>query len=189
MTSRCPRYSAWNIETHTLEGVGLVENATDCELATVGLRTIPELHGAARYAVEMPLVIPPMDIPVIEAHEIPEVEAALTSAIRELESVRSNVLASRKTMEIDTLLHVSNRLPSQEAPLHWYETAAIAVGTTLVIVVVYMTIRRAPRCFAKRHPEERTKDQEAIPLQELTTNTVNTEKKQESTVYTYAVTG
>jgi hypothetical protein len=52
-----------------------------------------------------------MDIHVIEVHEIPEVEAALTSGFRELESVRSNVLASRKTMEVDTQLHVSNPLP------------------------------------------------------------------------------
>jgi hypothetical protein len=65
------------------------ENATDCELATEGSRTIPELHGAARYTVEMPMVIPPMDIPVIEAHKIPEIKAALTLGIRELESVRA----------------------------------------------------------------------------------------------------
>jgi hypothetical protein len=130
-----------------------------------------------------------MDIPVLEAHEIPEVEAAITPGIREPESVRSNVLASRKTMEVDTLLHVSNRLPRQEAASHWYETAAIAVGTTLGIAAVYLTIRRAPRCLAKRHPEERTKDQEAIPLQDLTMNTVNTEPKQESTMYMYAATG
>jgi hypothetical protein len=57
MTSRFPRDSAWNIETQTLEGVGLVENATNCELATEGSLTIPELHGTARYTVEMPMVI------------------------------------------------------------------------------------------------------------------------------------
>jgi hypothetical protein len=183
MTSRCPRDSAWNIETHTLEGVRLVENATDCELTTEGLRTIPELHGAARYTVEMPLVIPPMDIPVLEAHEITEVAAALSPGIGELESVRSNVLASRKTMEVDTLLYVSNRLPTQEAASHWYETTAIAVGTTLGIVAVYLPIRRAPRSLAKRLPEERTKDQEAIPLQELTTQTVNTAETREYRVH------
>jgi hypothetical protein len=82
MTSRCPQDSVWNVGSYTLEGAGLVENATECELATDGIRTIPELHGAARYTVEMPLVLPPMDIPVIGAHELPNVKKALTSGIR-----------------------------------------------------------------------------------------------------------
>jgi hypothetical protein len=97
----------------------------------------------------MPMVIPPMDINLIEAHELPEVKAALTSGIRELESVRDSVMASHKTMEVDTLLHVSNRLPRLEAATRWYGTAAIAVGTMLAIVAVYLTTRRALRCFAK----------------------------------------
>jgi hypothetical protein len=84
MTSRCPQDSAWNIGSYTLEGAGLVENATECKLTTEGLQTIPELQGAARYTVEMPLVLPPMDIPVNGAHEIPDVKEALTSGIKAL---------------------------------------------------------------------------------------------------------
>jgi hypothetical protein len=130
-----------------------------------------------------------MDIPVIEAHEIPKVKAAHTSGIRELESVMDSVLASQKTMEVDTLLHVSNCLPRLKAAPRWYGIAAIAVGTTLAIVAVYLTARRAHRCSAKRHPGERTQDQDAVLLREITTNTGNVEQRQESTVYTYAATG
>jgi hypothetical protein len=189
VTSRCPRDSVWNIEVHTLEVVGLVESATDCELATEGSRTIPELHGTARYTAEMPMVLPPVDIPVIGSHEMPEVKAALTSGIRELESVRDSVMTSRKTMEVDTLLHVSNRLPRLETAPRWYGTAAIAVGTTLAMVTVYLVARRAHRRFAKRPPGGRTQDRNAVPLREVTTDTENVEQRQEGTVYTYAATG
>jgi hypothetical protein len=98
-------------------------------------------------------------------------------------------MASHKTMEVDTLLLVSNRLPRQEAAPRWYGTTAIAVGTTLAIVAVYLTASRALRSFAKRHPGERTQDQDAVPLREITTNAGNMEQRQESTVYTYAATG
>jgi hypothetical protein len=59
----------------------------------------------------------------------------------------------------------------------------------LAIVAVYLTTRRALRCFAKWHPGERTQDQNAVPLREITTNTGNVEQRQERTVYTYAATG
>jgi hypothetical protein len=81
----------WSIGTQTLEGPGLIENATDRELTSDGLHTIPELHGAARYDMETALIFPPMDVPIIDAHELPDVKAALTSVIGKLEQIRDRV--------------------------------------------------------------------------------------------------
>jgi hypothetical protein len=189
LTSRCPQGNTWSIGTQTLEGAGLVENATDCELTTDGLRTIPELNGAARYKVEMPLIFPPMDVPIIEAHELPDIKAALTSGSGELERIRYKAQASQKTLEVDTLMHMSNRLLTQPVTSHWHTTAAAAIGSLLVIVILYLVIREAPKCPVKRHPLKRPENREAILLQEITATYTNTEPQQDSTVYTYTATG
>jgi hypothetical protein len=56
LTIRCSQGSTWRVETQTLKGAGFVGNATECELTTNKLRTIPELHGGTRFDMETPLV-------------------------------------------------------------------------------------------------------------------------------------
>jgi hypothetical protein len=104
LTIICLQGSTWGVETQTLEGAGFIENATDCELTT------DELHGATRFNMETPLIYAPLDIPIINSHELPGVKAALTSGLSELEQITDSVQASRKTWEVDTLMRVSNKL-------------------------------------------------------------------------------
>jgi hypothetical protein len=66
LTSRCPQGDTWNIQTQTLGGAGIIENATNCELTTDGLRTIAELHGSARFSGDTPPLFPPLDVPISE---------------------------------------------------------------------------------------------------------------------------
>jgi hypothetical protein len=113
LTIRWPQGSTWGVETRTLEGAGFIENATDCELTTNELRTIPELHGATRFIMETPLVYAPLDVPIINSHELPDFKAALTSGISELERIKDRIQASRKTLKVDTLMHVANTLQPQ----------------------------------------------------------------------------
>jgi hypothetical protein len=188
LTSRCPRVNTWSIGTQTLEGAGLVENATECELTTDGLRTIPELHGAARFNMKTPVIFPPLDVPIIDAHELPDVKAALTSGIGELERLRDNVQASQKTLEVDTLMHVSNKLQLQTVTSYWPTTAAATIGSLLVIVILCLVIREAPRCPVRRRPSKQPETRDAILLQEIAVNNTSDEPQQDSTVYTYTAT-
>jgi hypothetical protein len=116
-----------------------------------------------------------MDVPIIETHELPDIKAALTSGIGELQRIRDSAQAFQKTLEVDTLMHVSNRLPSQTVTSQWHTTAAVAIGSVLVIVILYLAIREAPRCSAKHHSLERPENREAIPLQGITVNNTNAE--------------
>jgi hypothetical protein len=119
-----------------------------------------------------------MDVPIIEAHELPDIKAALTSGIGDLERMRDSAQASRKNLEVDTLLHVSNSLPTQTVTSHWHTTAATAIGSLLVIVILYLALREAPKCSAKHHPLKQPETREGIPLQEIAVNSTGIEPQQ-----------
>jgi hypothetical protein len=87
-TIRCPRDNTWVTHTRTLFGAGLFHNATRCAITSGEIRTLPELHGVAHANIDAPAVYVPDSLPVLSAHELPRVEAALASEVNELDSSR-----------------------------------------------------------------------------------------------------
>jgi hypothetical protein len=104
--------------------------------------------------MKTPLVYAPLDIPLLNSSELPDVKAALTSCISELERIKDRIQASRKTLEVDTMLHVANTLQPPTIALHWPTTKAATIGCLLVIVIMYLVIREAPKCSVKRRPSK-----------------------------------
>jgi hypothetical protein len=138
LTIRCTHGNTWKVETRTLSGAGLIENATASEITTSEFRTIPELHGATHVNMETPLVYAPKDIPILNSHELPDVKVALSSGINELERIRDHFQTSQKILDVDTLLHVKNTVQPQTTASHWPVIAAATLGTLMTVLILYL---------------------------------------------------
>jgi hypothetical protein len=114
------------------------------------------------------------------------VKAALTSDISELERLKDRIQASQKTLEVDTLLHVANTLQPPTIASHWPTTTAAAIGPLLMVVILYLVIRKAPKCPVKRRSSKQPELRDAIPLQKIAVDNTSAEPQCENTVYTYA---
>jgi hypothetical protein len=187
LTIRCPQGSTWGVETQTLEGSGLIENVTACEITTSELRTIPELHGATHVNMETPLVYAPQNIPILSSHELPDVKAALSSGISELEQIKDRLQMSQKILEVDTLLHVKNMLQPPTTVSHWSTITAASLGTLMMILILYLMIKKALKCPVKRRSPKQPEPHGSIPLQEIAVDNTSAEPQCENTVYTYAL--
>jgi hypothetical protein len=100
--------------------------------------------------METPLVYEPLEIPIINPHELPDVRAVLTSGIIEQERIKDRIKVSLKTLDVDTLLHVVNRLQPPTTNPHWSNTT----GSLLMIVILYLVLREAPKCPVQRRPSK-----------------------------------
>jgi len=112
---RCPRGNVWVTRTRTLSGAGLIHNATRCSINSGEIRTLPELHGVAHANLYAPSVYMPDSSPILSRHELPHVEAALTSEVNELNQLKDRLAAAQKSLDVDTLVH-TRRLPFSEKP-------------------------------------------------------------------------
>jgi hypothetical protein len=56
-----------------------------------------------------------------------------------------------------------------------------------MVVILYLAIRKAPKCPVKRRPSKQPELRDAIPLQEITVDNASAEPQSENTAYTYAL--
>jgi len=130
VTIRCPRDNVWVTRTPTLSGAGLIHNASRFSITSGEMRTLPELHGVAHTNLNAPSVYVTDSSPILSRHELPRVEAALTSEVNELDQLKDRLAAAQKSLDVDTLVHIQKATPQRETLPRWHLVIA-AVSCTL----------------------------------------------------------
>ena len=129
MTIRCPRDNVWVTRTRTLSGAGLIHKATRCSITFGEIRTLPELHGVAHANLYAPSVYVPDSSSILSRHELPRVEAALTSEVNELDQLKGHLAEAQKSFDVHTGAYQKTTLQRETLP-HWHLFIA-AVSCTL----------------------------------------------------------
>jgi hypothetical protein len=67
-------------------------------------------------------------------HELPRVEAALTSEVNALDQLKDRLVAAQNSLDVDTLVHIQKTTLQRETLPHWHLLIA-AVSCTLTVLL------------------------------------------------------
>jgi hypothetical protein len=197
VTFRCPRDNAWVTHTRTLSGAGFIHNATRCAIISGEISTHPGLHGVARANIDAPAVYVPYSLPVLSAHELRRVVAALTSEVDTKDQLKDRLAVVQKSLDVDTVVHTQKATFPQETRPHWHFILATASCMKTVLLVLGILLRsRVQRAASRRSntdelPEEVSPrpSTHPVPASEIPTTTVYSEPQFENVNFTtYALT-
>ena len=146
VTIRCPRDNVWVTRTRTLSGADLIHNATQCSITSGEIRTLPELHGVAHTNLNAPSVYVPDWSPILSRHELPRVEAALTSEVNELDQLKDRLAAAQKSLDVDTLVYIQKATPQRETLPRWHLLIAAVSCTFTVLLALGIFLRSKFQC-------------------------------------------
>jgi hypothetical protein len=163
VTIRCPRDNVWVTHTRTLSGAGLIHNATRCSITSGEIRTLPELHGVAHANLDAPSVYVPDSVPILSRHELPRVEAALTSEVNELDQLKDRLATAQKSLEVDTLVHIQKTTLPQGTRPHWHLTLAAVSCTVTVLLALGIFLRSKFQCATSSCLRTDTSPEDATP--------------------------
>ena len=146
VTIRCPRDNVWVTRTPTLSGAGLIHNATWCSITSGEIRTLPELRGVAHTNLNAPSVYVTDSSPILSRHELPRVEAALTSEVNELDQLKDRLAAAQKSLDVDNLVHIQKATPQRETLPRWHLLIAAVSCTFTVLLALGIFLRSKFQC-------------------------------------------
>jgi len=66
---------------------------------------LPELHGASHATFDTPHMFVPDKASIITDHEVRLLDEITTAPVKQLNAVKSQVMASQQTLDVDSLLH------------------------------------------------------------------------------------
>jgi len=102
---RCLNNNKWTTSTETLSGAGFLNNVTGCSILTNEIYTLPELHGDSHTTFDTSHMFVPDKASIITDHEVRLLDEIMTAPVKQLNAVKSQVMASQQTMDFDSLLH------------------------------------------------------------------------------------
>ena len=138
---RCPQDHCCPSRTVSLDGSGLIHNASTCHIATQELRTLPILSKAAELPLDTPQLFLPDSIPVVEGRELFKIEEAMSPETSGLDFVKERLATPRQSYDIDTLLHVHQKSVHAAQDSHWLWLVTIAACSVTAIVLLYFLLR------------------------------------------------
>jgi hypothetical protein len=100
----------------------------------VEIWTLPELRGVAHANLDAPSVYVRNSFPILSRHELPCVEAALTSEVNELDQLKDRLATAQKYFDVNTLMHIQKTTLQRETRPHCHLILA-AVSCTLTILL------------------------------------------------------
>jgi hypothetical protein len=196
VTIRCPRYNIWVTHTRTLSSAGLIHKATRCSITSGKIRTLPELSGVANTNLDAPSVYVPDSFPILSRHQLPRVEAALTSEVNEVDQLKGRLATAQKSLDVDTLVHIQKTTLQQETLPHWHLTLAAVSCISTVLLTLCIFLRSKFLCATSRcsrtdkSPEDATprSPTHPVPASENPTTTAYSEPHFDSVTFaTYAL--
>jgi len=146
VTIRCPRDHVWVTRTITLSGAGLIHNATTCSITSGEIRTLPELRGVTHANLDAPSVYEPDNFPILSRHELPRVEAALTSEVNELDQLKDRLATAQKSLDVNTLVHIQKTTFPQGTLPQWHLIIAAFSCTFTGMLILYVSLRSKLQC-------------------------------------------
>jgi hypothetical protein len=119
----------------TLEGNGIILNASRCLLTANKFQTLPELLGNAQATLDKTSPYVPNHVATISKQELRTLQAAVPPDVEQLEYVQSRMATPHQTIDLDSLLHTSRALNHHEHRTDWYLTA-LAIPCTLSVITI-----------------------------------------------------
>jgi hypothetical protein len=159
--------------------------------------THPELHGVARANFDAPALYVPDSLPVLSAHELPRVVAAIISEVDTLDQLKDRLAVAQKSVDVDTLVHIQKATFPQETRPLWHLILATASCMITVLLVLGIVLGSRVQCAASRpsHTDEPLEEAisgpstHPVPASEIPTTTVYSEPQFENVTFTtYALT-
>ena len=103
----------------SLYGSGLIHTATGCRISSDEVQAFPDLLGMTQAKFDAPKVYLPENVSVITDYEIKQLQDVPQSQLQELDNIRSRVMAHRKALHDDSLLHIKRTSSLQETRTNW----------------------------------------------------------------------
>jgi len=143
--------------------------------------------------LESPSIYMPDPSPELTASEKPHIKAALPASITEIDNIKSRVDAPRRSLDVDTLLHVRHVTLQQEKQTRWHLVMTIITCTITFFLIIYFSFHLKlhhimSRCSCKNTPPEPGNTTSPlspnVPTSEYTKATTEMELHQESVTFT-----
>jgi hypothetical protein len=150
VTIRCPQENGWFSRTVSLEGSGLIHNASACHIASQEIRTLPVLSRTAEHPLDAPPVFLPDNFPAVASHEVAKIEAAMFPETAGLDYVKERLVTPRQTFDVDTLLHVHQKSVHTSQETHWLRLATMTAGATTILLLLFLLFRTYARTLFSR---------------------------------------
>ena len=103
ITARCSESNKQPTRTLSLHGTGLIHHAASCHFSSSELHSLPELHGTMQTELDAPNFYLPGRVSVITEREAQQLETAIPTDVKRLDSISMQVLAQRQTYDVDNL--------------------------------------------------------------------------------------
>jgi hypothetical protein len=81
----------------------------------------------------------PDESPDLTVLEMPHIKSALPTSIAEMDNIKSQVGATRQSLDVDTLFHVRRISLQQEKQTHWHLIMAITSCTITFFLIIYFS--------------------------------------------------
>jgi hypothetical protein len=118
-----------------------------------------------RSAISSTHIYVPDKISVVADHEIPQIKKLLPAEVKQLEDVKSKVMAPSQCFDVDSLFHIKQATLHQTRQTYWQPIAISAVCVIVIFGILYLSLKSfihniAIRCFSSHTvPESTTAEQ------------------------------
>jgi hypothetical protein len=105
----------------------------------------------------------PDNFPILSRHELPRVEAALTSEVNELDQLKDRLATAQKSLDVDTLVHIQKTKFPQETLPHWHLIFAAVSCTFTILLILYVSLRSKLQCSTSYCLRTDKSPEDAVP--------------------------
>jgi hypothetical protein len=120
----------------TLFENGVITKATRCYFSTNEMHTLPELHETSGASLNTPHLYVPEKISIVTSHETHILDKLSPEWTQNLNDVKSRIMASPRTLDVDSILHVHHTSLQRERQSYWHLIIVTTVCTAKIIGIL-----------------------------------------------------
>jgi len=136
-TLRCYANNTSTTSTRTLQGNGIIFDASACLLTTDQIQTPPEILGTAQFTLDATGIYVPDHVPIATSHEMQELQEAIPSEVQRFSDITSRIAMPRKVVDMHSLLSTSRTLDRHEQRSNWHLITLISLGIKILTFLPY----------------------------------------------------
>jgi hypothetical protein len=160
VTLRCWRNNTWTTSTASLDGNDLVANATGSSITAGTFHTFPELQGSSWTKLDAPRFHLPERLHVYANNQLPAVSESEPAELTQLDDIISQLKAHQQTLDVDSLLHVSQTSLQLSQRTHWYLIIVAVLCTVTIKGILFYSFHSRlhsmiTHCFIKTRTPQR----------------------------------
>jgi len=191
-TLRCHTNHTSTTSTRTLQGNGIIFDASACLLTTDQFQTPPEILGTAQFTLDAAGIYVPDQVPIATNKEIQELQEAIPSEVQRLSDVTSRLATPRRRMDMHSLLSTSRTLDRHEQRCNWHLVTLISLGIITILTSLGYFLKTCPSKLSSYNLARRNTSQqgahepgttENVPDPEHSANDSNTDGRGRNVVF------